>query len=146
MSLRINFRIVNSPINRYGEQRTRQLRPRCIGTLRSRTQSQINQSINKSISQLHWKLNNTFFVNAGKYVALSNLEYRVLHNSSLSTVYIPDNDKTHCDILINCPIFLSSFNQICIFSTDSHKSTQCYMSRKFVGWEMRSYMWTDGRS
>jgi len=31
-------------MNRYGAQRSSQLRPRCIGTVRSRTQSQINQS------------------------------------------------------------------------------------------------------
>ena len=36
-----------APINWYGVQRARYLRPRCIGTLRSRTQS---QSINKSVN------------------------------------------------------------------------------------------------
>jgi hypothetical protein len=33
-----------TPKDRYGAQRARQLRPRCIRTMRSRTQSQINQS------------------------------------------------------------------------------------------------------
>ena len=40
-----------APINWYGAQRARQLRSRCIGTVRSRTQSPINQSINQSVSQ-----------------------------------------------------------------------------------------------
>jgi len=39
----------------------------------------------------------------------------MLHNSNLSRVYIADNDKTYCDIFVNCPIFLSSFNE-CVFS------------------------------
>ena len=33
-----------------GAQRNRLLRPRCIGTVRARTQMQINQSINQSIN------------------------------------------------------------------------------------------------
>jgi len=40
-----------SPMNRYGTQRTRQLRPRCIGTVRSRTLLLINQSFSQSINQ-----------------------------------------------------------------------------------------------
>jgi hypothetical protein len=35
-----------APTNRNGSQKTRQLRPRCIGAARSRTQLQIKQSIN----------------------------------------------------------------------------------------------------
>jgi len=42
-----------APINRYGAQRAHQLRPRCIRTVRNRSQSQINHSINPSVPDLH---------------------------------------------------------------------------------------------
>jgi hypothetical protein len=45
------YQSIRAPINRYGAQRARQLRPRCIWTVRSRTQSQINQSINQRVSR-----------------------------------------------------------------------------------------------
>jgi len=39
-----NFsKATGAPIHRYGAQRARQLRPRCVGTVRSRNQSQINE-------------------------------------------------------------------------------------------------------
>jgi hypothetical protein len=42
------WQVNRAPMNRNGAQRSRQLRSRCVGAARTRTQLQINQSINQS--------------------------------------------------------------------------------------------------
>jgi hypothetical protein len=52
--------------------------------------------------------------------------------------------KTHSDLHVHCPIFLSDINQILNFPTGFRKNPQYQISRKSVQWEPRWCMRTGG--
>jgi hypothetical protein len=59
--------------------------------------------------------------------------------------YAAGNNKTHLGLHANCPVFLSDFNRICIFSPHFDRSPQYQITRKSLQWDPRRYMWTHGR-
>jgi len=44
-----------------------------------------------------------------------------------------------------CPVFLSSFNNVCIFFVDFNRSLGCQISRKSVQWRASRYARTGGQ-
>jgi hypothetical protein len=56
------------------------------------------------------------------------------------------NSKRYFGLLVKCPIFLSDFNQIWIFSTEFQLSPEYKSSWNSAKWESCWYMQTDGRT
>jgi hypothetical protein len=71
----------------------------------------------------------------------------VLHVAVMLSIMplFTSNNETYLRLHVNCPIFLSDFDQISIFSTDFDKRLQNKISLKSVQWErMRTADgWTD---
>jgi hypothetical protein len=51
------------------------------------------------------------------------------------TTYVAGNHDPYLGLHVECPKFLSDFNQILTYSTDFHKSPQNKVSRKFTHWQ-----------
>jgi len=64
------------------------------------------------------------------------LRFRIAINNAFMAILCRwQQCKLYLGIHIKCPIFLSDFTEIWIFSTDFHKSLQFESSRKSFHWE-----------
>ena len=57
-------------------------------------------------------------------------------------MYVTNNNKTYLSLHVNSKIFLLDFNQIWVFLTDFHKSSQYQISQKSIQWEPCLGIWT----
>jgi hypothetical protein len=54
--------------------------------------------------------------------------------------------KMYIDFYVNYPLFLSDFNDICVFSTDNQTILKYQISRKSIQWKPSCFMRTDGQT
>ena len=82
------------------------------------------------VTYFQWKTGHLFFC-----ISFAYLHYILLSRMLLWQFYVPGNSKNYIGPLVNCPICLSDFNQIYIFSGDVYISLQYQISRKSFQWE-----------
>lgn len=58
------------------------------------------------------------------YISCFPSSQHVAVNNFLWQLYVMRNNKMYLGFHVNCPVFMSNFNQIQILSTESHESPQ----------------------